>query len=164
MSTYMCPEFRPTLEEFSNFARYVETIEPVLREVGLVKARGGGGRALQPRTSVVGWDGAPPLPSPRAQVIPPAGWVSGLPYDVERAATDAPLPDTVFPKVRMISQAVMGKGGVFELAIRERRAPISAEDFRKLARASESTALACCVFLRFCACVCCVSVSFCVPV
>lgn len=32
-----CPVYRPSLEEFSNFAAFLESIEPEFREVGLVK-------------------------------------------------------------------------------------------------------------------------------
>ncbi len=74
-----------------------------------------------------------------AQVIPPSGWVSGLPYNPARAATDEPLSKVSFPPVRAIKQAAIGRAGVYELGITERKTPMTAEEFRARAIASNST-------------------------
>lgn len=71
------------------------------------------------------------------QVIPPVGWVCGLPYDPATAATTAPLPKTTFPTVRVIKQAPCGKGGVFQLAITDRAKPMGAEEYRARAMARQ---------------------------
>ena len=64
--------------------------------------------------------------------------MKAFPYDVSNAARDAPLACPPFPKVRPIFQATVGKHGVFELAITDRRTPYTSEEFRTLALARES--------------------------
>ncbi len=131
--------FRPTMEEFSlGFEKFLLTIEESLKTYGICKVRGLRGR--HPPTCVLASclllclqrQGSPGLPSDPplgVQIIPPEGWATFDAYG-PTAAVDGPL-GPAFPKIRAISQAPAGRLGVLQLGIIERKAPLTAEQFRQ---------------------------------
>ncbi len=91
------------MEEFSGgFERFLQSIDATLRTYGIVK------------------------------VVPPPGWATFTTYNPASAATDGPLrEDGVFPRFKVITQAPVGKMGVVQLGIKERKMPFTAEQFRE---------------------------------
>jgi hypothetical protein len=74
------------------------------------------------------------------QIVPPPGWATFTKYDrATAAAPDTPLPPEVFPRVKAISQAVSGKPGVLQFGIMERKTPMLADEFKRVAMEREGT-------------------------
>ena len=72
------------------------------------------------------------------QIIPPAGWASFDAYG-PAAARDGPLGAQFPAKIKAISQAPVGRPGSVQLGIIERKAPLTAEQFRAEALKREGT-------------------------